>query len=210
MGRMTPQVAFRLRMPRQRQDTTAPSINFLKGIFMHTQTKYLVAAVIAMVSLQGCNQQTDSPAKTQADKAQADKVRAEKVQADVAKAEADGQKKIIDAQAKLDQVVAQNNKDMVGAQTDAQKDATANPNAPAPEASADVAKAHVNAETSVAGAQYDVDKAKAEAAEQVAKTRCEAQAGDANKACISSATASYDSALAVAKAKDDAARAAAR
>jgi len=172
-----------------------------------TNLTTLVFVITAL--LQGCNQQTDSPAKVQADNAQADRVQADKVQAGIAIAEADGQKKIIDAQAKLDQVVAQNNKDLVGAQTDAQKDATNNPNAPTPAGSAEVAKAHTNAEISVADTQYDVDKAKAEAAEQVAEARCAAQVGDANKTCVSSAKASRDSAVAAAKAKNDAAHAAA-
>ncbi|GAC1412819.1 MAG: hypothetical protein NVSMB6_14720 [Burkholderiaceae bacterium] len=156
---------------------------------MQSQNKSLVALVCAAMLLQGCNQQVDTA----------------KVQADVAKAEADGQKKIIDAQAKLDQVVAQNNKDLVGVQTEAQKDATNNPNASTAAASADLAKARASAEIKVADAQYDVDKAKAEAAEKVAETRCGLQVGDANKACVSSAKASYDSAVAAAKSKSDAA-----
>src|SRR4029079_7554675 len=116
---------------------------------MRKHANILVALAFATAMLQGCNQQPDNAAK---------------VQADVAKAEADGQKKIIDAQAKLDQVVAQNNKDLVGVQADAQKDAISNPNAPTAAASADIAKAHTSAEIKVADAQYDVDKAKAEAA----------------------------------------------
>src|SRR5216110_3195818 len=130
---------------------------------MHTQARILVTLLVATVFLHGCNQQADTAAKAQTDAA--------KAQGDIAKAEADGQKKIVDAQAKLDQVVAQNNKDLVGAQTDAQKDAAKNPNAPPPEASADVVKARNAAENKVADAQYDVDKAKAEAARQVAEAR---------------------------------------
>ncbi len=80
---------------------------------MQMQNRSLVALVFATMLLQACSQQVDTA----------------KVQADIAKAEADGQKTIIDAQAKLDQVVAQNNKDVVGVQADAQKDATNNPNA---------------------------------------------------------------------------------
>jgi hypothetical protein len=160
---------------------------------MRKQAKILVALVFVAVSLQGCNQQTDT---------------AGKVQADVAKAEADGQKKIIDAQAKLDQVVAQNNKDLVGVQADAQKDAANDPNAPAPAAAADTAKARSNAEIKVADGQYDVDKAKAEAARQVAEARCQALVGDAIKQCVSSAKNDYDSAVAAAKARNDAAHAA--
>jgi hypothetical protein len=161
---------------------------------MRKHASILVALAFAAAMLQGCNQQADTAAK---------------VQADVAKAEADGQKKIIDAQAKLDQVVAQNNKDLVGTQADAQKDASSNPNAPPPAVSADVAKARSDAEVKVADAQYDVDKAKAEAVKQVADARCEAQVGDANsKQCLATAKSSYDSAIAAAKAKNDAVHAA--
>jgi hypothetical protein len=170
-----------------------PSINLRGGIFMRKQASIFVALVAATVLLQGCNQQADTAAK---------------VQADVAKAEADGQKQIIDAQAKLDQVVAQNNKNVVGVQADAQKDAANDANAPAPAASDDVAKARNDAEIKVADAQYDVDKAKAAAAKQVAEARCQALAGDANKSCMSSAKADYESATATAKAKNDAAHAA--
>jgi hypothetical protein len=104
----------------------------------------------------------------------------------------------------LDQVVAQNNKDLTGAQADAQKDATNNPNASTSAASADIAKARTNAEIKVADAQFDVDKAKAGAVEKVAQTRCEAEIGDANKTCMANAKANYDAAVAVAKAKSDA------
>jgi PBP1b-binding outer membrane lipoprotein LpoB len=145
---------------------------------MQNQNLSLIAVVFAAILLQGCSQQVD-PAK---------------VQADVTKAEADGQKKIIDAQAQLDQVVAQNNKDLIGMQADARKEAANDPNAPAAAASADIAKARINTET------------KAEAAEKVAEARCELQVGDANKACLASAKASYESAEAAAKSKRDAAR----
>jgi len=96
--------------------------------------------------------------------------------------------------------------DFLGA--DAQKDASNNPNAPPPDASADVVKARSDAEVKVADAQYDVDKAKAEAAKQVADARCESQAGDANKQCLATAKADYDAAVAAAKAKNDAVHAA--
>ncbi|TLY46855.1 MAG: hypothetical protein E6K53_17130 [Gammaproteobacteria bacterium] len=161
---------------------------------MHKQTFILVTLIFAAVLLQGCNQQPDTAAKVQADTA--------KVQADIAKAEADGQKKIIDAQAKLDQVVAQNNKDLVGAQTDAQKGATNNPTAPPPAANADVVKARNEAENKVADAQYDVDKAKAEAERQVAEARC--KVGAPNDMCMANAKANYESVIAAAKAKNDA------
>lgn len=156
---------------------------------MRSQNKNLLAMVVATMLLQACSQQVDTA----------------KVQADVAKAEAAGQKKIVDAQAKLDQVVAQNNKDLVGVQSDAQKAAANDPNASTTAASAYIAKARTNSEIKVAGAQYDVDKAKAEAVEMVAETRCGLQVDDANKACVSAAKANYDSALAEAKAKSDAA-----
>jgi hypothetical protein len=160
---------------------------------MRKQVSIFVALVFTTGLLQGCNQQTDT---------------AGKVQADVAKAEADGQKQIIDAQAKLDQVVAQNNKNLVGVQADAQKDAANNPGAPAQAAGADIAKARNEAEIKVADAQYDVDKAKAAAAKQVAEARCQALVGDANKECTSRAKADYESATATAKSKNDAAHAA--
>jgi hypothetical protein len=167
------------------------------GIFMQMQNKTLAALIFATMLLQACNQQADTAT-----------VDAAKVQADVTKADADGQKTIIDAQAKLDQVVAQNNKDLVGVQADAQKDAATNPNASPAAASADIAKARANAENKIADAQYDVDRAKAGAVEKSAEARCENQVGDANKLCVSNAKTSYDSALATAKAKNDAVHAA--
>jgi len=171
----------------------------LKEETMHKQAKILATVIFAAMVLQGCNQQADTTAKAQADNA--------KAQADIAKAEADGQKKIIDAQAKLDQVVAQNNKDVVGAQTDAQEQAASNPNAPPPAAGADVAKARSDAEKKVADAQYDVDKAKAEAVKQVAEARCKTLVGGANESCMAAAKTNYESALAAAKSKSDAAHA---
>ncbi|MGA9335410.1 MAG: hypothetical protein WBV39_14120 [Rudaea sp.] len=160
---------------------------------MRRQASIFVTLIFATLLLQACNQQEDTAAK---------------VQADVAKAQADGQKQIIDAQAKLDQVVAQNNKDLVGVKADAQQDAANSPGTVAPAVDADIAKARNDAQIKVADAQYDVDKAKAAAAEQVAEARCGALVGDPKKACMSSAKASYESATAMAKAKNDAAHAA--
>ena len=63
-----------------------------------------IAAILsATLALQACNKGPD-PAK---------------VQADVAKAQADGQKKIADAQADLDKVVAKNRKTMADTDADA-------------------------------------------------------------------------------------------
>lgn len=157
---------------------------------MRKQASIFVGLVLATALLQGCNQQTDNAAK---------------VQADIAKAEADGQKQIIDAQAKLDQVVAQNNKTLVGVRADAQKDAA---DKPAEAADADIVKARSEAEIKVADAQYEVDKAKAAAARQVAEARCEALALDAKNDCMSRAKTDYASATATAKAKNDAVHAA--
>ena len=154
---------------------------------MQNQYQSLIAIAFAML-LQACSQQVDTA----------------KVEANVTKAEADGQKKIIDAQAKLDQVVAQSNKELISMQADAKNDAANNPNAATPAVGADMTKARTNAEIKIAGAQYDVDTAKAKAAEEVAEARCELQLGDANKACVASAKASYESAEATAKAKRDA------
>ena len=154
---------------------------------MNKHGKKLVGIICVAALLQACNQQTDHA----------------KVEADVAKAEAAAQKNVIDAQAKLDQVVAANNKDLVGAQADAQRDAANNTNAPPPEANAEIAKARSNAELKVADAQFDVDKAKAEGIQKIAEARCEDQVGEANKACTATAKANYDLAVAQAKAKND-------
>ena len=155
---------------------------------MQKQQALFVVIACGLGLLQACTQESN-PAQ---------------VQADVTKAEAAGQKAIVDAQAKLDQVVATNNKDLVDVQADAQKDAATAPNAPPPAASADVTKAHNNAAIAVADAQYGVDKTKAEAAKSVADAKCEADVGDAQNACKATAKAAYDSALAAAKAKNDA------
>ena len=126
-----------------------------------------------------------------------------KVQGDVAKAQADGQKMIVDAQAKLDQVAAKNNKEVVNAQVDARADNANNPPTTTP-ADNDVAKARKEANEDMADAQYNLEKAKGEAAHNVAKAQCEAQTGDDEKACKDSAKVRYESAIAEAKAKADA------
>jgi len=84
----------------------------------------LVATLVAALGLQACAKQVDQA----------------KVEADVQKAQAEGQKKIVDAQAKLEQVNAENNKDIVSAQADARVDAAKAADNAAPAASAADAK----------------------------------------------------------------------
>jgi len=152
----------------------------------------IAAALVAALGLQACAKQVDQA----------------KVAADVQKAQAEGEKKIVDAQAKLEQVNAANNKDIVSAQADAQVDAakaadnaapvpapadaktakTAAARAPAAKPDVDaapppvndesVAKARVAAQAKVADAQYGVEKAKAEAAYDVTMARCDGQTSD--------------------------------
>ncbi|MEO8802311.1 MAG: hypothetical protein ABI304_13155 [Rudaea sp.] len=154
---------------------------------MYKHLGYVVAGVLSLMLLQGCTEQVD-PAK---------------IQADVTKAQADGQKLIVDAQAKLDQVVAANNKDIVGSQADAQRAAATDPSAPPPAADEAVAKARQHAAVMVADAQLEVDKAKAEAPYNVAVAQCGSQLSDAKKTCESQAKATYDLAVAAAKTKHD-------
>lgn len=154
---------------------------------MYKHLGYVVAGALSIMVLQGCNQQVD-PAK---------------VQADVTKAQADSQKLVVDAQAKLDQVVAANNKDIVVSQADAQRDAATNPNVAPAAADEAVVKARQHAAILVADAQLEVDKAKAEGPYNVAVAQCESQLDDAKKTCESQAKATYDQAVAAAKAKHD-------
>lgn len=126
-----------------------------------------------------------------------------KVQGDVAKAQAEGQKLIVDAQAKLDQVAAKNNQEVVNAQVDARAENEKNQPV-TPPADNDVTKARKEASDNMADAQFNLDKAKSEAAYNVAKVQCEAQTGDAEKACVDGANARKEAAIADAKAKADA------
>jgi hypothetical protein len=112
---------------------------------MRKHANILVALAFATAMLQGCNHRQTAR---------------QRFTADVAKAEADGQKKIIDAQAKLDQVVAQNNKNLVGTQADAQKDASTNPNAPPPTQTPISPRRAATPKSRSPMRQYDVEKAK--------------------------------------------------
>jgi hypothetical protein len=137
------------------------------------------------------------------------------VQRDVEKAQAEGQKKVADAQAKLDQVNAENRKDIVETRVDASApannpnttpSATAEPGTPAnASANKDVANAQDKAAKKAADAQYDVDKARAEAQYDVAVARCKAQTGSSEKSCKDSAKNAYDQQINQAKAKDNSA-----
>lgn len=137
------------------------------------------------------------------------------VQRDVEKAQAEGQKKVADAKAKLDQVNAENRKEIVETRVDAASDAAksanatpaqnAEPGTPAnASANNDIANAQDKAAKKAADAQYGVDKASAEARYDVAVARCKAQIGSAEKSCKDSAKNTYDSEIKQAKAKDNA------
>ncbi len=152
----------------------------------------LFAALAATALLQACSQ-SSGPDQT-------------KVQGNVAKAQADGQKIVVDAQAKLEQVNAQNNKDMVNTQVDAHADDASKAKAAAAASNDnDVAKARIEANGKVDDARYEVEKAKAEAANNVAQAQCAAQTGAAEKSCKDKAKETYDSAVATAKSRNEAA-----
>ena len=154
---------------------------------MYKHLSYVVAAALSVMLLQGCNQQVDLA----------------KVQADVTKAQAAGVKLVVDSQAKLDQMVTASNKDIVGSQAGAPKDAETNPNASSSAADDAVAKARQHSTIMIADAQLEVDKAKAQGPYNVAVAQCESQLDDANKTCESHAKATYDQAVAAATAKHD-------
>lgn len=154
---------------------------------MYKRLSYMVAGALSLMLLQGCNQQVDLA----------------KVQADVTKAQAAGEKLVVDSQAKLDQMVAATNKDIVGSYADAPKEADTNPNASSPAANDAVAKARQHATIMVADTQLEVDKAKAEGPYNVAVAQCDSQLDDANKMCESQAKATYDQAVATAMAKHE-------
>jgi hypothetical protein len=122
-----------------------------------------------------------------------------KVQANVLRAQVEGQKMVVDAQANLDKLNAQNTSDMVDAQIDTHGE-LANTSAPVGD---DAGKVRLAAGDKVADAQYDVEKAKAEAGYNIASAQCGAQVGDIGKACKETAKASYDFAIATAKTKND-------
>ena len=156
-----------------------------------------LAGCIAGLGLQACNNGAADPAK---------------VESDVQKAQAEGEKKIVEAQAKLEQVAAENKKDVVVAQADARIDAASDAAAKAADDSAkkggtkksdankadtkmpdvapatpppseeSVAKARVAAMQKLADAQFGVDKAKAEAAYNVTLARCQSQSSESMQA----------------------------
>jgi hypothetical protein len=175
-----------------------------------------IAVCVAGLGLQACNNSTADPAQ---------------VEAGVQKAKAEGEKKIVEAQAKLEQVAAENKKDVVVAQVDARIDAASdsaakagdsakkaeagkpvakNPEAgepAAPPADENVARARVAAMQKVADAQYGVDKAKAEATYGVTLARCKGQSSESMQTiCRDGAQKTLASAVASAKARSDAAR----
>jgi len=138
------------------------------------------------------------------------------VQRDVEKAQAEGQKKIADAQANLDKVNAENRKDIVETRVDnaaaaannanITPSATAEPGTPAnANASKELADAREKAAKKTADAQFGVDKASAEAKYDVAFARCKAQTGSAEKSCKDSAKITYDTEINQAKARENAA-----
>ena len=175
-----------------------------------------IAVCIAGLGLQACNNTAADPAK---------------VAAEAQKAQAEGEKKIVEAQAKLEQVTAENKKDVVVAQADARIDAAADAAAKAgdsakkteagkpvaktpeavepatPPADENVAKARVAAMQKVADAQYGLEKAKAEATYGVTLARCEGQSSQSMQSvCRDGAQKTLASAVASAKARNDAAR----
>jgi hypothetical protein len=177
-----------------------------------------LAGCIAGLGLQACNNSAADPAK---------------VEVEVQKAQAEGEKKIVEAQAKLEQVAAENKKDVVVAQADARIDAisdsvakTADDNtakkgearkadakmpdiAPTtpPPSDENIAKARVAAMQKLADAQYGVDKARAEASYGVTLARCKGQSSESMQAiCRDGAQKTLSSSVANAKARSDAAR----
>lgn len=174
----------------------------------------LIAACIAGFGLQACSSSAVDPAK---------------VEADVQKAQAEGEKKVVDAKAKLEQVNAENNRTVVDAQADARLDAAkADDGAKAtdaakktdaaskadagaallpPAADPNVAKARVAALEKAADAEFGLDKAKAEATHAVTMARCGGQSStNMQTVCKDGAQKALDSAVAAAKARNDAAR----
>jgi hypothetical protein len=156
-----------------------------------------LAGCIAGLGLQGCNNNAADPAK---------------VEAEVQKAQAEGEKKIVEAQAKFEQVAAENKKDVIVAQADARIDAAGDSAAKAaddaarkgdvkkgdarktdakmpdiaptapPASDENIAKVRITAMQKIAEAQYGVDKAKAEATYGVTLARCKGQSSDSMQA----------------------------
>jgi hypothetical protein len=123
-----------------------------------------------------------------------------KVKGDVTKAQADGDKMIMDAQANLDLVNAQNNSDVVDALVRARALDPRNASTAATN-NADAHRLRTEAKKKMADAIYGVDKAKAQASYNEAKAQCEAHAGAASNSCRNDATANFDSEMASAKAR---------
>jgi hypothetical protein len=172
-----------------------------------------IAVCVAELGLQACGNSAADPAT---------------VEAEVQRATAVGEKRIADAQATLEQVAAENKKDVVVAQADARIDAANAGEAehpadaakksgtkkidatePAAQLPADenVAKTRIAAMQKVADAHYAVDKAQAEATYGVTLARCKGQASqDMQAVCRDGAEKTLASSVANAKARNDAAR----
>lgn len=153
---------------------------------MNHRCTSFIAVLAAAASLGACNRSPD-PAT---------------VQADITKAQAAGQKTVVDAQANLDKVNAANAKDVINTQVDARASAADNQAQQSPSAQ-DVNEVRMRANVKTADAQYDLDKARAEATMNVAKAKCEAQTGSSADACNAAAKSQYDAAVAQAKAQND-------
>jgi hypothetical protein len=125
-----------------------------------------------------------------------------KVQRDVTRVQADGDKMVMDAQANLELVNAQNNSDVVDALVRARAHDPRNASTAATN-NADARRLRAEAKKKMADAIFGVDKAKAQASYNVAKVQCEAHAGAASNSCGNDATANFDSEMAAAKARRD-------
>jgi hypothetical protein len=145
-----------------------------------------IVAVVATTLLSACSQNMDPV----------------NVQGDVTTALADGDKMIMDAQANLELVSAQNNSDVVDALVRARAYDPRNASSAATN-NADARRLRAEAKRKMADATYGVDCAKAQASFNVAKAQCEARAGATSKSCGHEATGNFDSEMTSAKVRRD-------
>jgi hypothetical protein len=175
---------------------------------MNSKNTLLVAAIVAVLGLAGCNNQ-DSAVDAQR------KVEEARVKAaeEVAKAQTDAVKKSEEAQRELDAARAEARADVAAADAKANEtinDATTKAMDQAKEAGHDVAKVEANTIETQAKAAYDLAVTQADANLKVAKERCETLPSGQVGPCKDQADAAYETAKANAKrALDDANTAAA-
>ncbi|MEO8803042.1 MAG: hypothetical protein ABI304_03510 [Rudaea sp.] len=149
---------------------------------MNRQIAGTIIALAAAALLQACNQAPDMA----------------KVESNVAKARAEGQQQVIDAQAALRRLNDRINQHALDTQVSTRAN-DANKESVSAQVARHARKMRHEATREMAYARYDVDNAKATASNNVAQAQCEAKIGAAEKSCRQNADALFNAAIATAK-----------